>query len=310
MYQLIKKRTAVFILTVSCLALQFAISCNDNGNIESVEPPDDATRLRSNKYAILCTAVTMNPSYQETQLDPIDINAEWISILRIYRHLKKSGFSDENIFILYSDQFQEPDWSEKELAETSEEIKKKHFNGNYSNNFTIENLKFAAETIASKANKESTLVLYISGHGNPIGISLPDFYSYICPHDLKIILKHIPSKKNLILISSCWGGVFLSEAPLEFSLLATSSVKDKQTWVDRNFNEIELFLRYKTDISNDQNSDGIVQYMEAHKAMQEEAERYYDWLKIYLENNSYETGEIELYPLYFREGSDYTDFNL
>ncbi len=53
-----------------------------------------------------------------------------------------------------------------------------------------------------------------------------------------------------------------------------------------------------------------MQYSEAHKAMQEEAERYYDWLKIYLEKNSYETGEIELYPLYFREGSDYTDFNL
>ena len=240
------------------------------------------------KHALLvCSATETNTQYNQGDIDPIDVDLDTVSLSKIYKTLKNNGFKDGNIKILYSSDGRTMNFEEKVNHEILQEIKEKHFNGQYKNDATEKNINITLEDYKKKIDYNDEFVFYLSCHGRLTGTQhLGDFGrgDTLTTDELKSSLDGFNSRSNLFFFVSCYSGVILEKIDIENACMVSATQNHTLGWVDRNFDIASIYLQKKYDPNSDRNKDGFVDAQEAYEKAVEEAVYYNKELTDYFLN--------------------------
>ncbi|MBU1201424.1 MAG: C13 family peptidase [Nanoarchaeota archaeon] len=189
----------------------------------STKQDETISQEQKEKYALIYSADTYKDGFiDSTWVGGGTKNTYLISTANIYESLKKQGYKDENITIVYFDG--KADYNETKdstLIKKFEEEKGEEIKAEKSGK---KNLKSKLDLLSKKASLEDEVLIYITGHGYKNYVSnefhfelpttnenLPGYYEKISPTELTSLIDQIPAKNKTVVLDFCYSGKFGSE---------------------------------------------------------------------------------------------------
>lgn len=140
---------------------------------------------------------------------------------------------------------------------------------------TLPRIESAFDAIQASIRPDDKLIVYIGGHGDPLGAgSIHIRGGIITSQRIGDFLSSLPTRKTFVVINSCYGGKFIqSLRPRCEAVVLTCTDSANIGWQQG----LEPFWRALGDAAADTNGDGRVTVLEAfvvaHGQMLEEADR-------------------------------------
>jgi hypothetical protein len=230
-------------------------------------------------------------------------NSFLITIANIYHSLKKMGYQDKNIRILYHDgridasETLDPD-KIKALAE--DKFSKP------ADAATSKNLESTLDELSQKIDENDEFTFVVMNHGFREGPTayINDFnddskQAKIYPSDIELWTSRIKAKNQLFVVDSCYSGQFGVELGKGNRVVLTSSAQYSPSVVSRIDQFSRFFFNAAADLDSDLDGDGKVTVGEAFKVAEEQ--------RLPILEKHKEAGDLAFYKL---EGFYAKKFNL
>jgi len=232
------------------------------------------------KYALLVIGCADTNVKVHPDLDPIDVNASWVNLARLYGTLIECGFKDKDIRILYDTGRIQPDWSEKKHNKELRRIRKYHYSGQYSTVASQANINAIMEFFKKKVDENDIFVFYIMTHGAPSGVVQLAGRSKWTPAQIQAALSGLKSRSNIFCFETCHSGAILNRTNFPNAVCVAAAPATTPGWVDRNFANCVNFVVAKANKKFDKNKDGVVDVNEAFAETKRRAAEYEpEWRK-------------------------------
>lgn len=226
------------------------------------------------KYALLIIGCSDTNVRIHPDLDPIDVNASWVNLARLYGVLIRCGFKDKDIRILYDTGRIQPDWSEKKHNKELRRIRKYHFSGRYDTTASQRNINAIMGYFRQKVDENDIFIFYIMTHGAPNGVVQLAGRSKWTPAQIQTALSGLKSRSNIFCFETCHSGSILNKTDFPNAVCVAAAPAANPGWVDRNFANCVNFIEAKASKKFDRNGDGIVDVKEAFTETKRRAAEY------------------------------------
>jgi len=226
------------------------------------------------KYALLIIGCADTNARIHPNLDPIDVNASWVNLARLYGTLIECGFKDKDIRILYDTGRIQPDWSEKKNNKELRRIRKYHYSGQYNTVASQANINAIMEFFKKKVDENDIFIFYIMTHGAPSGVVELVGRSKWTPSQIQAALSGLKSRSNIFCFETCHSGAILNRTNFPNAVCVAAAPAATPGWVDRNFANCVNFIVAKANKKFDKNKDGIVDVNEAFAETKRRAAEY------------------------------------
>lgn len=311
-----KKSLSAKVLSLAAGLTFFSIDCMPPASIENLLPPKHLSVVQNpvERYAVLISAASEVNTKYNSNLDPIDEDCDSLNLFRAYATLVNNSYPDEHIFVLYSDGRKTPNFDVGN-PDISKRIREKQFSGRYDNAASEANIEAILDGLKNRLDDNDKFVFYILAHGNCFGSLTLETGSRITPDEFQGYITGWKSNSNWFLLMNCFGGTTLDMCNPDNVCLFSATESDTLGWDDRNWCGGERFLRYKTDMTNDTNKDGVVDSMEAAQKVEQEGMAYWEgylhWYLVtkYGDNGIYDPEDISLKPK-IKVGRNFKEANL
>ncbi len=313
---MLKKSLSAKVLSLAAGLTFLGIDCMPTISIENLLPPNHLSAVQNpvERYAVLISAATEVNTKYNSNLDPIDDDCDSLNLFRAYATLVNNSYPDEHIFVLYSDGRRTPNFYAGN-PDISKRIKEKQFSGRYDNTASEANIEAVLDGLKNRLDDNDKFVFYIAAHGDCGGSIYLETGSYITPDEFKQYITGWKSNSNWFLLTNCFGGTTLDMCSPDNVCMFSATESNTLAWSDRNWCGGERFLKYKADLANDANKDGVVDAKEAAQKVEQEGAAYWEgYLHNYLvseykDNGIYDPEDISLKPK-VKVGKNFKEANL
>lgn len=293
----------------------FGVDCMPPIPIETLLPPKHLSAVQNpvERYALLISAATEVNTKYNSNIDPIDEDCDSLNLFRAYATLISNGYPDEHIFVLYSNGARTPNFDVGN-PDITKRIREQ-FSGRYDNTASESNIESVLDGLKKRLDDNDKLVFYISAHGDCWGSISLETGSHITPDEFQAYITGWKSNSNWFLLMNCFGGTTLDLCSPDNVCMFSATESNTLAWGDRNWCGGERFLKYKADLANDTNKDGIVDTNEAAQKVEQEGVAYWEgYLHWYLttqysDNGIYDPEDISLKPK-VKVGKGFKEANL
>lgn len=229
---------------------------------------------RVERYALIVVGCADTNAKLHPALDPIDRNAFFVQVTKLYKALRRCGFRDENIYILYGDGAVQPDWSERQDHEELLNIKRNHFTGEYSNIASSENIETMMTRFRRKVDENDIFVFYLITHGYSDGAVILAGRRKWGVERIQRTLSGLRTRHAVFCFEACFSGKILEKTDFPNAVCVAAAPGKRPAWIDRNFANCVNFILAKANPQNDKNGDGFVSIEEAMEAVYRMAAEY------------------------------------
>ncbi len=223
-------------------------------------------------------------------LDPIDKNLGWISMVRSYNALREQGVPAKNIFILYGDGTMNR--SEDKSADIGA-LAKRFYDEDKDHPALRKATKEEFLDLMGKLQKEvddnDSMILYLDGHGSEDGSFWFEYGTgnHAGPMNEKTMaeqIKKVKAKNLLLVTEQCYGGAWTDGKPEhgKGTAIVAGAPADKLHWNDREWSLGAYLLMAFNNKDNDTDKDGAVEYSEALEATKTRGKARHEELKTFL----------------------------
>ncbi|MCX7703102.1 MAG: hypothetical protein N2234_03235 [Planctomycetota bacterium] len=234
------------------------------------------------KYALLVIGCADTNTQLHPDLDPIDQNASEVQLGKLYGILTKCGFEDKNIRVLYAERGLQPNWNETSYGKELARIRKNHFNGQYDNTASKENIDALMAYFKQKVDENDIFIFYIMTHGHPSAVVQLAGKRMWKAEEMQTALSGLKSKTNIFCFETCHSGAILNRTDFPNAVCVAAAPAETPGWVDRTFANCVNFIEAKADTANDKNKDGKVDPNEAFEVTKKKAADYEQKWREYL----------------------------
>jgi len=271
------------------------------------------------RYALIAVGCADTNARLHPDLDPIDRNASFIQVARVYAALRKCGFSDKNIRILYDTGRVQPDWSERQNHTELTRIKRYHFTGKYSNAATPENIAALMDEFKKQVDENDIFVFYLMTHGHPSGTVMLGGRRKWTSAQIQRTLSGLKTRHAIFCFETCFSGAILQRTDFPNAVCVAAAPHNSPGWVDKKFANCVNFILAKANPKNDKNKDGLVSVSEAMDVVRKKAADYEPKWRHYLrtkykfpKHSPVPRSAVERTSLkgVMKIGSQFKDFNL
>lgn len=274
-------------LTLSALALIFSLGCatptqqsrETTPSTQSMQEAAVGFEHIENPSETYALVVVGSSRGERGNVDPIDRNCFFLSGVRGYSSIRDMGVPAQNIRFLYDDG--QPDFSEQLEKEDIQRLRREQF-GRYDNRATQTNIEDQIAEIGQLVDDNDTFILYISSHGSPYILELPD--GVLTPTELDSALEHVHPERGLFVLDACSSGGFIRNMRTTGYSMISSTQATTLGWLDRYYATGAGVLENFTDYMSDTNMDGRVTVREAFERTRMESEAHYAHIQAYIRN--------------------------
>ena len=226
------------------------------------------------RYALIVVGCADTNAKLHPDLDTIDRNASFVQVARLYGALRRCGFEDGNIRILYDTGRVQPDWSERQCHAELARIRRYHFAGKYPNAATLANITAMMDWFRRKVDENDIFVFYLMTHGHQSGTVMLAGRRKCTSAQIQKVLSGLKTKHAIFCFETCFSGAILQRTDFPNAACVSAAPHNTPGWVDRKFANCVNFILAKANPKNDKNKDGLVSVEEAMEVVRKKAAEY------------------------------------
>lgn len=292
-------------LTLRSLLVLFSLGCS-TPTLQSQQRTADTHRIHeslqqespSETYALIIVGSSRG---ERGDVDLIDRNCFFLDGVRGYASIREMGVPAENMRFLYDDG--QPDLSERLEHDAIEQLRQEQF-GRYDIRATQANIERIIAELGQLVDDDDTFILYISSHGSPDVLEIPD--GILTTAELDSALRPVRPQRGLFVLDACFSGGFIRNMRTTGYAMISSTQATTFGWVDRYYATGAGVFENFTDYMSDTDMDGHVTVREAFERTRVESEAHWVHIQDYLRTryrDGYPNGTSMTPTMYITSGA-------